>query len=81
MAEKSVFVQNFLALMEQLLLESKEEKEVEDSLDAKQGSYHLSCLINGFYRLYFVSSPSKNAKKRTIDLFESVFASMKNKQI
>ena len=77
--EKSAFVQNFLEIMENLLRHSKRRKEVDTALDIQQTALHLSCLINGFYRLYFVSPSRGRNKKQTVQMFQSFFASLEHK--
>lgn len=73
MNEKTIFVQNFLALMERLLSESVESGDVKPGTDVRLAAYHLSCLINGFYRLYHVAPDWARDKDRTRQLFLSYF--------
>jgi len=71
MDAKTVFVQNFLLLMERLLGESLASGEIRPGIDARRASYHLSCLINGFYRLYHVAPEWARDKTRTKLMFQS----------
>jgi TetR/AcrR family acrAB operon transcriptional repressor len=72
---KSAFVQNFLKTMEDLLEQSKQSEEIDPALDVQQSAFHLSCLINGFYRLYFVAPAHARNKQQTIRLFQTVLSS------
>ena len=71
MNSKTAFVQNFLSLMERLLEESLASGELRPGIDARRASYHLSCLINGFYRLYHVAPDWARDKTRTKSMFQS----------
>jgi len=71
MNSKTAFVQNFLNLMERLLGESLEGGEIKEGTDIRLASFHLSCLINGFYRLYHVAPDWARDKSRIKDLFRS----------
>lgn len=77
LSEKAVFIQDFINLMQALLGEAKAANEVRPELDPVLEAYHLSCLINGFYRVYLVSSESGRDKNQTMKLFEAAFAQTK----
>ena len=77
LVHKSAFVEGFLETMRRLLEQAKENKEIDAGIDVQQMAFHLSCLINGFYRLYFAAPSHARAKKQTADLFEAVFSSLK----
>ncbi len=76
MNSKTAFVQNFLALMERLLGESCESGEIRSGINARQTAYHLSCLINGFYRLYHVAPDWGRDKARIKLTFQSYLDSL-----
>ena len=78
---KTAFVQDFLALMERLLGESRESGEIGPEIDAGQAAYHLSCLINGFYRLYHVAPNWGRDKARTKLMFQSYLDSLAGPKI
>ncbi len=69
MAAKSAFVQDFLALMEDLLVKAKRGGELAPDVDTRQAALHLSCLINGLYRLYHVAPGWARDKKAARRLF------------
>jgi AcrR family transcriptional regulator len=77
--EKSVFVQDFLVLMEKLIREAQAAGEVRKNLDPGLQAYHLSCLINGFYRVYLVSPQHGQEKEKTTKLFAATFKQMQNR--
>ncbi len=76
MRAKSVFVQDFLSLMERLLKESLASGEIQTGIDPSQAAYLLSCLINGFYRLYHVAPDWARDKTRTQRLFRRTLDSL-----
>ena len=76
---KSQFVQQFLAVMARLLAEARENGEIDERVDPRMAAYHLSCLINGFYRLYHVAPDWAHEKELTCRLFADYFASIKKK--
>jgi TetR/AcrR family transcriptional regulator, acrAB operon repressor len=69
MDSKSAFVQKFLALLARLLRESRKAGEIRADVDVRLAAFHLSCLINGFYRLYHVAPHWARDKARTQRLF------------
>ncbi len=69
MVAKSAFVQDFLALMEDLLVKAKEEGKLAFDVDTRQTALHLSCLINGIYRLYHVAPDWTHDKEAARRLF------------
>jgi len=79
MTAKSAFVQNFLALMEDLLVKAKGEGELALDVDTRQAALHLSCLINGLYRLYHVAPDwardKEGARRLFYDYLDSLSAS------
>jgi AcrR family transcriptional regulator len=79
LSQKTIYVQDFLMVIEDLLNQSKQKKQVEHDLDTCQTAFHLSCLINGFYRLYFVAPDKACNKLQTVRLFESFFSSIQSK--
>jgi TetR/AcrR family acrAB operon transcriptional repressor len=74
MAAKIAFVQGFLGLLETLLDDARRAGEVKSGLDVRLAAFHLSCLINGFYRLYFAAPDQARDKKKTKQLFEEYLA-------
>ena len=75
---KSTFVQNFLELMQELIQEAVVAEELKADIDPALEAYHLSCLINGFYRVYLVSPRHGQEKEKTIQLFQTTINQMKN---
>lgn len=76
MDSKSVFVQKFLAIMERLLRESLESGRIKAKTDIRLAAFHLSCLINGFYRLYHVAPDWARDKTRTKQVFRDYFRTL-----
>ncbi len=76
MKAKSVFVQDFLALMEGLLAEAQAGGELDSQVDTHQAAFNLSCLINGFYRLYHVAPDWAHDKAAAHRLFEAYLNSL-----
>jgi AcrR family transcriptional regulator len=71
MNSKTAFVQNFLSLIKGLLEKSLASGEIRPGIDVRRASYHLSCLINGFYRLYHVAPDWARDKTLTKLMFQS----------
>jgi len=71
MKRKTAFVQNFLGRMESLLAEAAKSGEIRGDTDVSLAAFHLSCLINGFYRLYHVAPQQARDKAKTKRLFRN----------
>ncbi len=78
MPSKIVFVQGFLDLLEKLLRDALQAGEVKSGLDIPLTAFHLSCLINGFYRLYFAAPDQARDKEKLKRLFNDYLASIQS---
>jgi TetR/AcrR family acrAB operon transcriptional repressor len=78
MPSKITFVQGFLNLLEKLLRDARQAGEVKNGLDVPLAAFHLSCLINGFYRLYFAAPDQARDKKKIKRLFSDYLASIQS---
>ncbi len=78
MPSKITFVQGFLDLLEKLLRDALQAGEVKSGLDIPLAAFHLSCLINGFYRLYFAAPDQARDKEKTRRLFNDYLASIQS---
>jgi TetR/AcrR family acrAB operon transcriptional repressor len=76
MASKSNFVQNFLVLMESLLTESRAQGAIRAETDCHLAAFHLSCLINGLYRLHHVAPDWAHDKDAARRLFDDYLGSL-----
>ena len=76
MKGKSAFVQDFLTLMERLLGESLAAGEIRPAVDIHLAALHLSCLINGLYRLYHVAPDWARDKAKAAALFHDYLDSL-----
>lgn len=79
MDDKTVFVQNFLGIMERLLAESQADGDIGPEIDIRQAALHLSCLINGIYRLYHVAPDWARDKGKVKNLFSDFLDSLEEK--
>jgi hypothetical protein len=59
--------------MERLLEESRVSGEILSEINPRRAAYHLSCLINGFYRLYHVAPDWGRDKALTKTMFKNYF--------
>jgi TetR/AcrR family acrAB operon transcriptional repressor len=73
---KTTFVQKFLALMRDLLGESLEAGDIRPATDVRLAALHLSCLINGLYRLYHVAPDWARDRKAARRLFHEFLDSL-----
>jgi TetR/AcrR family transcriptional regulator, repressor of the mexAB-oprM multidrug resistance operon len=73
---KKTFVQNFLALMQRLLGEALAARDIRPGTDVHLAALHLSCLINGLYRLYHVAPDWARDKKKAKSLFDDFLNSI-----
>jgi TetR/AcrR family acrAB operon transcriptional repressor len=78
MPSKITFVQGFLNLLEKLLRDALQAGEVKKGLEIPLVAFHLSCLINGFYRLYFAAPDQARDINKTKRLFADYLASIKS---
>lgn len=76
MQSKSIFVQNFILILEDLLRQSVISKEIKTDTDIELSAFHISSMINGFYRLYFVAPDRARDKAKTKRMFKSFFNSI-----
>jgi TetR/AcrR family transcriptional regulator, acrAB operon repressor len=76
MEEKEAFVQNFLSLMRDLLGEAQRTGDVAPGVDIHLTALHLSCLINGLYRLYHVAPAWARDKNMAMRLFADLLDSV-----
>lgn len=77
MSAKSEFVQDFLNLMENLLSQSQKLDEIRGDVNVHRSAYHLSCLINGMYRLFHVAPDWGRDMDEAFRLFDTFIDSLK----
>jgi TetR/AcrR family transcriptional regulator, acrAB operon repressor len=76
MDDKTAFVQNFLSLLKRLLSEARTAGDIPAATDVRLTAFHLSCLVNGLYRLYHVAPDWARNKTQAKKLFHGFLDSI-----